>query len=59
VIRTEVEPVLGAVDEQLIREGRLLPLRAAGELVLRKREADSLERVRREPRALLDALLPT
>jgi len=50
---------LGAVDEQLIREGRLLPLRAAGELVLRKREADSLERVRREPRALLDALLPT
>lgn len=48
---------LGAVDEQLIREGRLLPLRDAGELELRKREDGAGERVRRDPRALLEALL--
>lgn len=50
---------LGAVDEQLIGEGRLTPLRDAGELILRKREESGLERVRRDPRDFLDALLPT
>lgn len=49
---------LGAVDEQLIADGRLLPLHDAGELVLRKRESGTGERVRRDPRALLEALLP-
>ena len=48
---------LGAVDEQLIRDGRLLPLHDAGELELRKREDGAGERVRRDPRALLEALL--
>jgi uncharacterized protein len=49
---------LGAVDEQLIREGRLRRLSAPGELELRKREPGEVERVRRDPRLLLDLLLP-
>ena len=49
---------LGAVDEQLIREGRLRRLSAPGELELRKRERGEVERVRRDPRLLLDLLLP-
>jgi len=48
---------LGAVDEQLIREGRLRPLRAAGELVLRKRDPTGTERVRRDPQTMLELLL--
>src|SRR5687767_98429 len=48
---------LGAVDETLIREGRLRPLQSAGDLELRKRDGDPGERVRRDPRVLLDLLL--
>ena len=48
---------LGAVDEQLIREGRLRPLRDASELELRKRAEGRGERVRRDPRDLLDLML--
>lgn len=48
---------LGAVDEQLIREGRLRPLAAPDALELRKRKPDGVGRVRRDPRLLLDLLL--
>jgi hypothetical protein len=48
---------LGGVDEQLIREGRLVPLTDPRALELRKRDASNGERVRRDPRVLLDLLL--
>ena len=48
---------LGAVDEALIRAGRLRPLRSATELELRKRTQGEASRVRREPHILLDLLL--
>jgi predicted glycosyltransferase len=48
---------LGGVDEALIREGRLVPLTDPRALELRKRDSTSGERVRRDPRALLDLLL--
>ena len=48
---------LGAVDEALIREGRLRPLTTPDELIVRKREPDENARVRRDPRLLLDLLL--
>jgi uncharacterized protein len=48
---------LGGVDEALIREGRLVPLTDPRALELRKRDGSSRERVRREPRVLLDLLL--
>jgi predicted glycosyltransferase len=47
---------LGAVDEQLIRTGRLRPLGDAGEVVVEKRTG-TRERVRRDPGLLLDLLL--
>jgi uncharacterized protein len=48
---------LGGVDESLIREGRLRPLTDPRALELVKRK-DSGGRVRRDPRKLLDLLLP-
>jgi predicted glycosyltransferase len=48
---------LGGVDEELIREGRLKPLTDPRALELRKREADSGDRVRRDPAVMLDLLL--
>jgi predicted glycosyltransferase len=47
---------LGAVDEQLIHAGRLNPLASPDELDIRKRDSGR-ERVRRDPRHLLDLLL--
>jgi predicted glycosyltransferase len=47
---------LGAVDEQLLAEGRLHRLADPDALVVRKRE-QTRERVRRDPRLLLDLLL--
>ncbi|HEX4930403.1 MAG TPA: DUF354 domain-containing protein, partial [Gaiellaceae bacterium] len=47
---------LGAVDEDLIRTGRLRPLASTSELEVRKRSSVG-ERVRRDPRHLLDLLL--
>ena len=47
---------IGGVDEMLIREGRLRPLTDPRALDLRKRNETS-ERVRRDPRMLLDLLL--
>jgi predicted glycosyltransferase len=48
---------LGGVDEALIREGRLQPLTDPRALDLRKRSNGGDERVRRDPRVLLDLLL--
>ena len=47
---------LGAVDEQLIAGGRLIPLRTPAALALRKREQTG-ERLRRDPRDLLALML--
>jgi hypothetical protein len=47
---------LGAVDEQLIREGRLVPLRDPAELDLDQLPPRG-ERLRRDPNLLLDLLL--
>ncbi|HEU0304355.1 MAG TPA: DUF354 domain-containing protein, partial [Gaiellaceae bacterium] len=48
---------LGGVDEQLIREGRLRVLEDPSQLELGRRDGRS-ERVRRDPRFLLELLLP-
>jgi predicted glycosyltransferase len=57
-VYTTFEGRLGAVDEHLIGEGRLRKLTAVDELDLRKRERGSAqERVRRDPRTLLELLL--
>jgi len=48
---------LGGVDEQLIRDGRLLPLSDPRALDLRKRDRGPGERVRRDPQLMLDLLL--
>jgi predicted glycosyltransferase len=48
---------LGGVDESLISEGRLSPLTDPRALELRKRSESGGERVRRDPRQLLDQLL--
>lgn len=47
---------LGAVDEQLIREGRLRPLAAAHDIALERRSRTA-ERTRRDPALLLELLL--
>jgi predicted glycosyltransferase len=49
---------LGGVDEALIRAGRLLSLTDPDALELRRREPGADARVRRDPRVLLDLLLP-
>jgi predicted glycosyltransferase len=65
-VYTTFEGRLGAVDERLIEEGRLRKLVAPGELDLNKRARNSnpthpslrpAERVRRDPRVLVDLLL--
>ncbi|HET7046179.1 MAG TPA: DUF354 domain-containing protein [Gaiellaceae bacterium] len=48
---------LGGVDEELIRQGRLRPLTDPRALELVKRETGAGDRVRRDPRVLLDLLL--
>ncbi len=48
---------LGAVDEQLIRAGRLRALTDPQAIEVRKRDGGSFERVRRDPADLLDLLL--
>jgi uncharacterized protein len=49
---------LGAVDEALLREGRLRRLTDPGELELVKRSEKGAGRVRRDPHHFLDLLLP-
>ena len=48
---------LGAVDEALIREGRLRPLADPAAIRLAKRERGGSGRIRREPQHLLELLL--
>jgi predicted glycosyltransferase len=49
---------LGAVDEMLLREGRLRRLTDPAELDLSKRRASGSDRIRRDPALFLDMLLP-
>jgi hypothetical protein len=55
---TTFEGRLGALDERLIGEGRLRKLGSAGQLdLLERNPADVANRVRRDPRRLLELLL--
>ena len=49
---------LGAVDEQLIADGRLGLLERPDQIDLRKREPGATERIRRDPGVLVALLLP-
>jgi uncharacterized protein len=48
---------LGGVDEELIRQGRLVPITDPRALVVRKRDPSAGPRVRRDPATLLDLLV--
>ncbi|MFL5930835.1 MAG: DUF354 domain-containing protein [Gaiellaceae bacterium] len=48
---------LGGVDEELIRQGRLVPITDPRAIPLAKRASGGRERVRRDPAELLDLLL--
>jgi len=48
---------LGGVDEELIRQGRLVPITDPRALVVEKRDSGEGARVRRDPAKLLDLLL--
>jgi predicted glycosyltransferase len=49
---------LGAVDEQLIREGRLRALSDPAAIDVRKKDGHEYTRIRRDPAELLDLLIP-
>jgi len=48
---------LGGVDEELIRQGRLVPITDPRALVVGKRDSAATSRVRRDPAEMLDLLL--
>jgi predicted glycosyltransferase len=54
---TTFEGRLGAVDEQLISDGRMKRLVDAAELPLEQRSASGTERIRRDPQLLVELLL--
>jgi uncharacterized protein len=54
---TTFEGRLGAVDEGLLREGRLLKLDDPGQIKIERRQASGGLRVRRDPRELVKLLL--
>jgi uncharacterized protein len=54
---TTFEGRLGAVDERLLREGRLRRLESASQVTVEKRSKSADERVRRDPRELVRLLL--
>jgi predicted glycosyltransferase len=56
-VYTTFEGRLGAVDERLLAEGRLLKLEDPDQVVVKKRHGPAGERVRRDPRALAALLL--
>ena len=56
-VYTTFEGRLGAVDEQLLGQGRLRRLSNPDEIQLGKRADGAAERVRRDPRELVDRLL--
>ena len=49
---------LGGVDEELIRQGRLVPITDPRALAVGKRDLGAAARVRRDPAEMLDLLLP-
>jgi uncharacterized protein len=58
-VYTTFEGKLGAVDEMLLRQGRMRRLSNPDEIALEKRQSVAGERVRRDPRRLVDLLLST
>jgi predicted glycosyltransferase len=56
-VYTTFEGRLGAVDERLLREGRMRRLSNPAEVALEKRPEAAGERVRRDPRRLVQLLL--
>jgi predicted glycosyltransferase len=54
---TTFEGRLGAVDERLLREGRLRRLDDPGQIEVERRQADGTLRIRRDPRELVRLLL--
>ena len=56
-VYTTFEGRLGAVDELLLREGRMQRLSNPDQIVLEKRQSVAGERVRRDPRRLVELLL--
>jgi hypothetical protein len=56
-VYTTFEGRLGAVDEKLLREGRMQRLSNPDEIVLEKRQSVAGERVRRDPRRLVELFL--
>jgi predicted glycosyltransferase len=56
-VYTTFEGKLGAVDEKLLREGRMQRLSNPEEIPLEKRQSVAGERVRRDPRRLVELLL--
>jgi predicted glycosyltransferase len=56
-VYTTFEGRLGAVDERLLREGRLRKLDDPGEIEVERRPANASLRVRRDPRRLVTLLL--
>ena len=54
---TTFEGRLGAVDEALLREGRMRRLDDPGQIEVRPRSANGELRVRRDPRELVKLLL--
>jgi predicted glycosyltransferase len=56
-VYTTFEGRLGAVDEKLLREGRMQRLSNPDQIALEKRQSVAGERVRRDPRRLVELLL--
>ena len=56
-VYTTFEGRLGAVDEALLRDGRLRRLTDPGEMKVERRPAHAELRVRRDPRELVTLLL--
>jgi len=56
-VYTTFEGRLGAVDEELLRQGRLQKLSSPSEVRVEKRSGPAVERVRRDPRDLVNLLL--
>jgi predicted glycosyltransferase len=56
-VYTTFEGKLGAVDERLLREGRLRRLEEPAQVTVEKRSETGVERVRRDPRELITHLL--
>jgi predicted glycosyltransferase len=58
-VYTTFEGRLGAVDEKLLDGGRMRRLSSPDEIALEKRTGTGGERIRRDPRLLVDRLLAT